>query len=121
MTSLTNPKASKGQGLIEAVLILPVLMALIMLLFLAAYRALVYFYADAALHEAMICTDSESISSCEREFKTHIQKVLLNGEVPELRLNQRGSGKRYTLQGEVKIQNQIMIRKEMKFPLKGTL
>jgi hypothetical protein len=96
-------------------------MAFITLLFFAAYRALVYFYADAALHEAMICTDSKSISRCEQEFKNHIQKVLLSRETPELRLSPRGSGKRYTLQGEVKIQNQILIRKEMKFPLKGTL
>ncbi|WP_413292686.1 TadE family protein [Bdellovibrio sp. HCB185ZH] len=116
-----NPKANKGQGLIEAILIFPVLLAFITILFFAAYRSLVYFYADAALHEAMICTDSKSLSLCEKEFKSHIQKVLLNKETPELRLSQRGSGKRYTLHGEVKIQNQILIRKEMKFPLKGNL
>ncbi len=118
---VANQKANKGQGLIEAILALPIMIVLVSLLFFAAYRSLVYFYADAALHEAMICSDSTNISSCEQEFKTHIQKVLLNNETPELRLKKSGSGKSYRLQGEVVIPKQIHIRKEMKFPLKGSL
>jgi hypothetical protein len=105
--------------MIEAVLILPVMMASIVLLFYAAYRSLIYFYADAALHEAMICTDSQSLSSCEQDLKNQLRPVLLDQENPEVRLSKTGSGKSYRLHGEIIIKNKILIRKEMKFPLKG--
>jgi hypothetical protein len=135
MTNPANLKANKGQGVLEAVLILPVVVAFVSLLVFAGYRSLVYFYADAALHEAMICTDSTPTSQCENEFKKDIQKVILRNETVEVHINKNGGGKSFRLSGKVlikplekrpgEIENiywlmKIMIQKEMKFPLRGS-
>ncbi|UYL09168.1 hypothetical protein B9G69_001080 [Bdellovibrio sp. SKB1291214] len=134
MTSPTNLKANKGQGFIEAVLVLPVALAFISVLIFASYRSLVYFYADAALHEAMICTDSTAASECEREFEEHIRKILLKNETVKINLGKYGSGKSFRVTGKALInvptkrqdttkakfwQTKMTIQKEMKFPLKG--
>lgn len=127
MTNPINQKANKGQGLLETVLVLPVALAFVSILVFAGYRALIFFYVDAALHEAMICTDSAPSSQCENEFEEHIKKVLFKNETVAIALRKNSSGK---LSGKAVInpprekrssfwQTNITIKKEMKFPLKG--
>ncbi|WP_413585323.1 hypothetical protein [Bdellovibrio sp. HCB274] len=131
MTNL--PKANKGQGVLESVLVLPVAVAFITLLFFSSYRAMVYFYADHALHEAMICTYADSISFCENEFAQKIKRLTLKNENVSIRLSKSGGQIRYRLNGIVEITSplknsgfelsrflKIQIRKQMQFPLKGS-
>jgi hypothetical protein len=70
-------KNKKGQGLIEALLTIP-LMALVMtVLFLLCYRAVVFYYADFHLHEALVCCDELPPMECKRTLSKRIEKVLL--------------------------------------------
>ncbi|WP_413582599.1 hypothetical protein [Bdellovibrio sp. HCB288] len=123
MTSLQK-RDNRGQGLLETVLILPVALAFIGLLFFASYRALVYFYADHILHEAMICTDAVTLSACEQDFIPKLRKITLQKEKIVLRLHRSGWGKNHTLKGRVEISStlktKIKIEKIMRFPLKGS-
>jgi hypothetical protein len=73
----SKPKNNKGQGLIEALLTIP-LMALIMaVLFMLCYRAVVFYYSDYHLHEALICCDELPPIECKRTLSKRIEKVLL--------------------------------------------
>ncbi|WP_340597608.1 hypothetical protein [Bdellovibrio sp. GT3] len=99
-------------------------LAFIGLLFFASYRALVYFYADHILHEAMICTDADTLSTCEQDFTPKIRKITLRNENISLRLSRSGWGKNHTLTGRVEIasnlKTKIKIEKIMRFPIKGS-
>jgi hypothetical protein len=77
----------KGQGLIEALLALPVVMAALTCLALLSYRALVFYSADYLLHEALICSSYLSPRDCEKELKSQLQRLLLGGSIKEVRIS----------------------------------
>ncbi|WP_413575884.1 hypothetical protein ACLVWU_15980 [Bdellovibrio sp. HCB290] len=133
MTSLQK-KVTKGQGLLETILVLPVALAFIVLLFYTSYRAMIYFYADHVLHEAMICTDADSLSSCEIEFQNQIRPLMLRNEQVQIQLSKSGFLKTARVNGEIQIKSNVQnfgfsflrilnagihIKKQMSFPLKG--
>ncbi len=73
----SKPRNDKGQGLIEALLTIP-LMALVMaVLSLLCYRTVVFYYADFYLHEALVCCDELPPMECKRTLAKRIEKVLL--------------------------------------------
>lgn len=72
-----NPiKTHQGQGLLESVMVLPVLFLLGSVLTLLLYRSLVFYVADYHLHEALLCGASEKIPFCESHFKEQMHKIL---------------------------------------------
>ncbi|UOF00963.1 hypothetical protein [Bdellovibrio reynosensis] len=68
----------QGQGALEAVLCLPILLATAFALGLLLYRGLIYSYSDYQLREALICADGFSIKHCEGQLKKRIKAVLLD-------------------------------------------
>ena len=73
MNSLKN---QQGQGLLESVLVLPLLFLLGSALTVLLYRSLVFYIADYHLHEALLCSASEPTPSCEVHFKNQMRKIL---------------------------------------------
>ncbi|UXR64349.1 hypothetical protein EZJ49_14870 [Bdellovibrio bacteriovorus] len=69
-------KTNQGQGLLESVLILPVLFLLGSILTLLLYRSLVFYVADYHLHEALLCGASEKIHFCEDHFLKQMHQIL---------------------------------------------
>ncbi|WP_413558681.1 hypothetical protein [Bdellovibrio sp. HCB209] len=121
MTNPANLKNKTGQGLLETVLILPVAIAFICLLLFVSYRALLYFYVDHTLHEAMICTDANSRSHCSRNFEKKVSKIVLKKEQVRIELYSNGFSGRQ-LKGKISVigwKYPISITKVMNFPLKG--
>lgn len=69
---------NKGQGLIESVLVLPVMMVALSSLMLLIYWGGVNFYASYRLEEALLCAASPGRSySCESQLKSALSSVLL--------------------------------------------
>lgn len=108
-----NPlKTQQGQGLLESVLILPLLFLLGSVLTLLLYRSLIFYVADYHLHEALLCGASEPTHSCEVHFKDQIRKILPTRTAVAVRLQ------KYRPSGEVTIQlTPVMkITKELALP-----
>lgn len=68
---------NRGQGMVEAVLSIPLLLLVSVALILLLYRGLVFSYADYHLHEALICSEGLKPSICESELSARLKKVLL--------------------------------------------
>lgn len=82
--------SQQGQSTIEAALILPLLITVITAFTLLLYRGMVFYFADYNLHEALICTESSSISVCERELQQRLKKVLITRVSSEVHLRKQG-------------------------------
>lgn len=73
--------SSKGQGLIEAVLTLPLLMLIITSLTYLLYRGVVFNISDYHLHEALICAQSSSASTCKDELIVRLKPIVFNSKI----------------------------------------
>lgn len=89
--------SQKGQSTIEAALTLPLLIVVITSFTLLLYRGMVFYFADYNLHEALICAESSSLTSCERELKNRLAKVLITNVRSEVRLKKSGRNFQGTL------------------------
>ncbi|WP_374031204.1 hypothetical protein [Bdellovibrio bacteriovorus] len=69
----------KGQALLEAAFVLPLLLATGTALAFLFYRTLIFYYADHQLHEALICAESVQVSTC----KNHLEKSSAKADVKE--------------------------------------
>ena len=84
-----NPR---GQGSVETLFGLIAMVLLGTGLVLILYRSLVFHFADYQAHEALICTQSETTSFCQRELETRIKKILFAGGDCQTQLRRSYSG-----------------------------
>lgn len=117
--------SNKGQGLIEAVLTLPAAIAIIATVVILSYRAVLFYYADFQLHEALICTDDQSIVACEAGLRSRVSRLLRFQESIDIKISKTGK----TASGRVgihklhkaniyyKIWPSLVVEKEISFPL----
>lgn len=77
---------SKGQGLLEAVLCLPLLIATGFTLTLLLYRSLVFYMAEYHLHEALICSESEQIHVCQDHLIKKLRGILPHNTALQVRM-----------------------------------
>jgi len=118
--------SSKGQGLIETLLTLPIAAALLASLIALAYRAALFSYADHQLHEALLCTDDSAPRSCEKNLHSQLRRMLLFQESLEVRIAKTSSKTTGTIRIQknqvsniyYKIWPALKLEKEMTFPLK---
>lgn len=120
-----KPLGNKGQGLIESVLSLPLIVIALSGVFLISYRAVVFYYADYSLHEALVCVDENSPRQCEHDLQKQLNKILL-AETNAPRANiWKTAGK---VRGYVEIQfpfvrksfaPPLIIEKQLSFPLRA--
>ncbi|KYG66121.1 hypothetical protein AZI86_03390 [Bdellovibrio bacteriovorus] len=69
----------KGQGLVETVLSLPLVILVVTGIVILLHRSLIFHIADYQAHEALICSQSESTHFCEQELQNRLRKILLSG------------------------------------------
>lgn len=111
----------KGQGLLETVLLLPVVCAVVVGLAFVCFRSLVYYYADLQLHEALLCSSHIRQKSCEREFKKRTQKILILGQIKKFQIEktERKIAGFIVIEFEGHDWTTIHIHKEVPLPLKA--
>lgn len=71
------PFSRKGQGVIEAVLTLPLLILVGTGFIFSIYRGMVFYFADYQLHEALVCTESFPLNTCKEELKNRLHSILI--------------------------------------------
>ncbi|MNL40939.1 hypothetical protein D3C87_1633200 [compost metagenome] len=112
----------RGQGVLESLLILPLVFLFFLLLGLLGLRAFLFYYADFQLYEAMICTQHTSRSQCEMQLRSSLQRVLFSPKVETITL--RTSSKQ--VQGKIQIRfasvlgtslSEMVLEKKLKLPL----
>ncbi|MGZ3775516.1 MAG: hypothetical protein ACXVCY_16470 [Pseudobdellovibrionaceae bacterium] len=92
--------SNKGQGLIEALMTLPLLVLTTTAFIFLIYRAMVFYFADYQLHEALICTKSLSLASCKQELNDRLNKILITNPKTSISLTQQHS----FIKGEILIE-----------------
>lgn len=95
----------------EAVLVLPLLLATGTALTLLFYRTMVFYYADHQLHEALICAESVPVSKCQNHLEKNLNKLLPKDTRAHVRLHRSFSGSRGRI--EIPLQPKIQINKEL--------
>lgn len=107
---------NNGQGAIEALVSLPVLILAVSAICVLLYRATVFYYADYHLHEALICTDHTSLSECEFELKQQLGKILWFGSQYQITLQKKYHGTR----GKIAIEFTpvMVLSQELDLPLR---
>lgn len=79
--SMKNNSASKGQGLVETILTLPLLVLLMTGLTYLLYRGAIFYLSDYHLHEALICLQSSSVATCENELARRLKPIVFNSGI----------------------------------------
>ncbi|MFV8257509.1 hypothetical protein ACNQKP_06880 [Bdellovibrio bacteriovorus] len=102
----------KGQALLEAAFVLPLLLATGTALAFLFYRTLIFYYADHQLHEALICAESVQVSTCRNHLEKSLQKLVLKNTRLSVRLNKSFLGS--TGRVEIALQPEIQISKELR-------
>lgn len=68
-------RMQKGQGVVEAILSLPLILTSGFIIITLLHRILVFYYVDYQLHEALLCTEGEPAIFCENELRSHLRKT----------------------------------------------
>ncbi|MNJ99849.1 hypothetical protein D3C87_176300 [compost metagenome] len=77
-----NPlSCRRGQGVLESLLVLPALVLLFSTLGLLGFRALLFYYTDFHLYEALLCTQHTPLPRCEQHLVGKVKKILLAGKI----------------------------------------
>lgn len=108
----------------ESLLTLPLLILAFAAILLLSYRGLIFYSVDTQLHEALICLDDDTVSTCKVHLHKSIRRLIVFNMPFSVELRRAGS----QASGEVRIDfrnlmkhNSVMIiRKQMSFPLKVT-
>ncbi len=74
-----------GQGILEALLSLPLFLSFFAGLGYLIYFGLIYQIANYHLHEALLCSQSQPITRCQQTHSKSLKKVLIFDE--DLRLH----------------------------------
>ncbi|MDG0815459.1 hypothetical protein [Bdellovibrio svalbardensis] len=117
-------KNQNGQGVVESLLALPlVILAFSSILFLC-YRSVVYYCADFYLHEALLCADDGKIGDCESILHQQISKILLTQNEKNISVSRSGN----KVQGRLEIRfpfiaknfgPPLVIEKQLRLPLRS--
>ena len=91
----------RGQGLVETVLSLPLLILVVTAFAILLYRSLVFHIADYQAHEALICSQSESKEFCQQELENRLRKILLSGSTYRGHIKKSWSG--FSVSIEIKL------------------
>jgi hypothetical protein len=70
----------RGQGLIETIIALPVLALALLIFCKIAYRQILFLVLDYHIHEALVCSYSNPLKICEKEFVKKVSPLLLSKE-----------------------------------------
>jgi hypothetical protein len=97
-------KNSKGQSLIETLLILPTLMLTLTVLSLLCYRTVIYYYSDFYLHESLLCTNEKSNSECSDQLEKQINKILFKKNSNRSNVQTKIKKERNSISGQIEIQ-----------------
>lgn len=71
-------KSSRGQGLVELLVGLPLCLLVVGALISLLYRSVLFHSCQYHAHEALICTQDQNISLCQKELEARLKKVLLS-------------------------------------------
>ena len=82
---------NKGQSLVEACLVAPVILMVFLGVILLSFRGFLYYYSDFQLYEAMLCTEHSSVQSCERHLEKKIRSILIWGKIEKVSLQNNRS------------------------------
>lgn len=110
---------SKGQALVEVVILTPMLLAMIFFLGFAIFELLSRVMLSQLADKAVICETSNPRVSCQHQFQTQLQKFS-----QQLRLKTydlKKSSDRYRLKIEVAfpLKRQLRLEKEMSWSDRG--
>lgn len=84
----------RGQGAVETLLALPLILLAIFVFAGLLYRGALYYATDYHLHEALICLDSASATDCESELQKRLKALLLYKEPLQISLKKNYYGYR---------------------------
>ncbi|MGE9745934.1 hypothetical protein [Bdellovibrio bacteriovorus] len=107
----------KGQALLEAALVLPLLLATGTALAFLFHRTMIFYYADHQLHEALICAESVQVSTCKNHLEKSLQKLVFKDTRFNVRLNRSITGSSGRI--EIALQPEINISKELRLTSRG--
>lgn len=65
----------RGQGVLESLLIMPLVLSFFLLLGLLGLRSLLFYYTDFRLYEAMLCTQHTATFQCENQLRESLKKI----------------------------------------------
>lgn len=77
----------KGQGMVEAIVTLPLVLLVGSAFILMIYRGMVFYFADYQLHEALLCTESVPPKTCKDELQNRLNKILITKPTTRISLN----------------------------------
>lgn len=118
-------KNQKGQGVVESLLALPLVVLTFSSLLFLCYRSVVFYCADFYLHEALLCTDDSKATDCEHALHQNITKILLAQNQERVSVSRSGS----QVHGRVEIYfpylaknfgPPLVIEKQLSLPLKSS-
>lgn len=113
-----------GQGVVESLLALPLVILSVSAILFICYRGVLYFYADFYLHEALICTDDNSDRACSQELEGKLNAVLIGEEKSTVRVRRNFN----EAQGRLEIHfpfiasnfgPPLVIEKRLSFPIRA--
>lgn len=107
-----RPGNRQGQGVVEALLSLPFLFLAGSAITALLYRGVVFYYTDYQLHEALICTQHESVSYCKNELHQRLGKILFIKSPYETQITRSHRAVRGKV--SVKLTPELSIEKELK-------
>ncbi len=108
---------NKGQGAIEAILALPLILGSFVFLLLICYHCGLYFITSYYAEEALLCgARQRNVSSCEYEFNQRFLNLTVLSK--PVRARMRKSSRQILLQV---IYNEFEFQRELKLPLEGNL
>lgn len=113
----------KGQSLIEACLIAPIILLVFFGVVFLSFRGFLYYYADFQLYEAMICTEHSPARSCQSALEKKIRSILIWGKLEKVSLQNNS----YEIKGQLVFSfhkktfahsPQLELRKRLSLPLR---
>lgn len=82
-------KSSRGQGLLETLLALPLMVTVGTVLGLLLYRSILYHASHYQAHEALICAQGQPVRVCQKELEDRIGKLVLGKTRWKVSVNER--------------------------------
>lgn len=112
----------QGQGVLESLLALPLVVLAISSILFLCYRSVVFYCADFYLHEALLCMDDGKARDCENHLRKKISKVLLAENHKDLLLTRTGGKVRGRLEIRFPLLAKnfgppVIIEKQLNLPL----
>lgn len=108
---------NNGQGVIEALVSLPVIVLAITAISVLLYRATVFYYVDYHLHEALVCSNHTRLGSCESQLNDSLKKILWFGTAQRASLTKKYNGTRGTV--VIEFTPELSMTQEITFPLRS--